>query len=217
MDSNPKSFKSDFKSRQNPSFEESYDALSIPRENLNIIFSLKPNDEGFLTLKKQADNGSADAQFEIGSCYKEGEHIQKSYKSAFNYYKLAADQGHRGAQVCLAILYDEGLGVKQDSEQAFYYYKLAAEQESSGALAELGKFYREGRGGVERSPKEAIRYYEMAGDLGNSNAWNYLAEAYERGVGVEKSEEKARYYQQKRFNYTKEEADAGDSCSQSNV
>lgn len=209
----------DFQSEQGPSFQESYDALSIPRENLNILFSPKPNSnyEAFLALKEQADHGLVDAQFEIGCFYADGEHIQQSYKSAFNYYKLAADQGHRSAQLHLATLYDEGLGVKQDSAQAFYYYKLAAEQKSPGALAQLGKFYDEGKGGVEKSSQEAIRYYQMAADLGSPIAWNYLAEAYESGVGVEKSKEKARYYKQKRFQHTKEEADEGDAGSQTAV
>lgn len=218
MDSDPKSFKNDFQSDQEPSFQENYDAMSIPRENLNIIFFQKHNSnyEAFLTLKEKADE-SADAQFQIGRCYEEGENVQQSYKLAFHYYKLAADQGHLEAQVFLAMLYDDGLGVKQDSKQALYYYKLAAEQESPAALAQLGKFYNEGKGGVEKSPKEAVRYYEMAADLGSSTAWKYLAEAYKRGVGVEKSKEKAKYYQQKTFQQTKEEADEGDSAAQSNV
>ncbi|MBA3603486.1 MAG: sel1 repeat family protein [Parachlamydiaceae bacterium] len=155
--------------------------------------------KAFLALKDQADNGSADAQFQIGCFYEDWKNIQHSYELAFHYYKLAADQGHPNAQTCLAMLFDDGLGVKQDSEQAFHYYILASEQKWPSAVAQLGKFYEEGKGGSEKSPKEAIRHYQMAAEMGALVAWRYLAEAYQRGIGVDKSEEKVRFCQRKTF------------------
>jgi len=210
------SSQNDFLSDQDPSFEESYDLISVPKEHLDIVFSQKSfiKHLDFSTLKEQADQGEAEAQFRVAECYRNGENIQRSYPSAILYYKLAADQGHRYAQYFLADLYDYGLGVKQDFVQALYYYKLAAEKNCPESLAKLGKFYYEGKGGVERSPEKAIDYYQTAEHLGSIAALDYLADAYEQGIGVEKSEERAWYYREKKFQCVKMQADEGDACAQ---
>ena len=65
----------DFQSDQDSSLQESYNAISIPKKNLNIIFSKKTNSkhERFLALKKLADTvGSAEDQFQTGLCYENG-------------------------------------------------------------------------------------------------------------------------------------------------
>lgn len=198
------------------SFQENYEAISIPIENLQTLFpkNFHADHKDFLALKQKADGGSADAQFEIAYCYWIGKNARPSFKLAFRYSKMAADQGHCGSQNFLAFFYNEGIGVKQDYQKAFYYYQLAAQQGSASALACLGKFYEMGLGGVEKNLQEAIRFYEIASDLDNSLAWKYLAEAYESGTGVEKSLEKANFYRRKVFLATQKEADEGDAFSQ---
>lgn len=202
----------DSQNTQNSSFQKNYNSIGIPKENLKKLALNNSNadSEDFLILKKQADEGSSEAQYKLGSRYD----AQKSYKLAFHYYKLAADQGHRSAQLFLGMLYYDGFGVEQNYQRAFDYYQLAAEQDSSVALVKLGKFYEEGKGFIEKSSKEAIHYYEMAADLDNPIAMRYLAEAYEKGIDGIKSIEKALFYRQKRFLRLKKDADEGDATAQ---
>ena len=53
--------------------------------------------------QKAAEKGHRDAQFELGSCYEEGQSrgVKKNYKEAAKWYRKAADQGHEGAKECL--------------------------------------------------------------------------------------------------------------------
>lgn len=214
-----KPFEEDPEKSENFSLQENYEAISIPRENLQTLFpkNFCANHEDFIALKQKADGGSADAQFETSYCYWIGKNVRPAFKLAFRYSKLAADQGHCGSQNLLAFFYNDGIGVKQDYQKAFYYYQLAAQQGSAFALACLGKFYEMGLGGVEKSPQEAIRCYEMASDFDNSLAWKYLAEAYETGIGVGKSIEKANFYRRKVFLTTQKEADEGDAFAQASL
>ena len=45
-----------------------------------------------------AEQGYADAQFEMGLMYKHGDSVPKDNKEAMKLFKLAAEQGHSGAQ-----------------------------------------------------------------------------------------------------------------------
>ena len=63
------------------------------------------------TLKKEADAGNMEAQFDLGVCYELGSNIRKSDRLAAKYYKMAADQGHVDAQFNLALCYENGVGV----------------------------------------------------------------------------------------------------------
>jgi len=45
-------------------------------------------------LKKQANNGDARAQYNLGIMYKKGQGVEKDYKEAVKWFELAADQGY---------------------------------------------------------------------------------------------------------------------------
>ena len=55
----------------------------------------------FNTKKLAADQGCADAQFNLGVCYHKGEGVEKNPTKAVRYYKLAVDQGNAVAQDAL--------------------------------------------------------------------------------------------------------------------
>ena len=77
---------------------------SLEREDYETAYKL------FLPL---AEQGDADAQFNLGVMYDEGDGVPQDYKEAFKWYRLAAEQGDAFAQFELGVMYDERLGVPQ--------------------------------------------------------------------------------------------------------
>ena len=55
-----------------------------------------------------AEQGLADAQYNLGVMYDEGEGVAQDDAEAVRWYRLAAEQGDAGAQNNLGVMYDEG-------------------------------------------------------------------------------------------------------------
>ena len=103
----------------------------------------------------KAKQGDADAQFNLGSMYYQGEGVPKDYKQAYAWFTKAAEQGDAGAQFNLGFMYNKGEGVPKDYKQAIYWYTKAAEQGDDEAQFNLGLMYYEGQG----VPKDYIQTY----------------------------------------------------------
>lgn len=79
-------------------------------------------------LIKLAEQGNAEAQFELAYKYYSGTDVAISYTDAVFWFKKAAIQGHSTAQYNIAQCYEKAIGVEQDYVAAFYWYGKAAEQ-----------------------------------------------------------------------------------------
>ena len=75
-----------------------------------------------------AEQGHADAQFNLGVMYRKGQGVTQDYAEALKWYHKAAEQGDADAQNNLGVMYDKGLGVLQDDAEALKWYRKAAEQ-----------------------------------------------------------------------------------------
>ena len=62
--------------------------------------------------KTLAEQGNADAQYNLGWMYTNGKGVPKNYKTAVKWYKLAAEQGNASAQYNLGGMYSKGQGGK---------------------------------------------------------------------------------------------------------
>ena len=80
-----------------------------------------------------AEQGDADAQFNLGWMYYEGRGVPQDYETAVKWWTLAAEQGDPHAQFNLGVMYRNGEGVPQDDRTAVKWYTLAAEQGVAGA------------------------------------------------------------------------------------
>jgi len=74
----------------------------------------------------QAEQGNADAQFNLGLMYAKGNGVLQDYKTAVKWYTQAAEQGNIRAQTNLAYLYATGRGVLQDDVYAHMWWNIAA-------------------------------------------------------------------------------------------
>ena len=58
-----------------------------------------------------ADQGRAQAQYNLGGMYDEGKGVAQDYSAAVKWFRMAADQGHAQAQHNLGVNYYYGEGV----------------------------------------------------------------------------------------------------------
>lgn len=79
-------------------------------------------------LVKRAEKGDAKAQYNLGSCYENGDGIDKNINEAVKWYMKAAEQGMPEAQSYLGLCYALGNGVSKDSDEAVKWWKNALEQ-----------------------------------------------------------------------------------------
>lgn len=54
---------------------------------------------------KAAEQGDAEAQFNVGECYRLGCGTKENHNTAFEYYKLSAEQGYALAKRALKKYY----------------------------------------------------------------------------------------------------------------
>ena len=82
----------------------------------------------FDELRKLAEQGDADAQWEIGSRYRNGDGVPQNDAQAVKWFQRAAEQGHVSSQRALGGSYWSGRGVPQDLSKAYFWSVLAANQ-----------------------------------------------------------------------------------------
>jgi len=71
------------------------------------------------SFKKLAGQGDANAQYNLGWMYNNGEGTPQDYKAAIEWYTKSAEQGDAVSQVNLGWMYRQGEGTPQD-------YKLSS-------------------------------------------------------------------------------------------
>ena len=129
------------------------------------------SDEGitsFQLYQQKANQGDADAQFNLAVMYYHGVETPQDTRYAIYWYTKAAEQGHVNAQYNLEKLYMYGYGkeVRQDPKLAVYWLTKASEQGLVQAQYNLGHMYEWGDGGPQ-DYKLAFYWYTKAAELGN--------------------------------------------------
>ena len=96
------------------------------------------SEKALKALRQKAENGDAEAQFNLGYMYANARLVQQDNARAAAWYRKAADQGHANAQNSLAEAYATGRGVPRDDAQAVAWYRAAAERGHPNAQFRLG-------------------------------------------------------------------------------
>ena len=81
-------------------------------------------------LKPLAEQGDAEAQFNLGSLYYQGWGIPQDYREAVQWLRKAAEQNYGSAQVTLGTIYAEGVQgvIEKNYSQGLMWFILAAAQ-----------------------------------------------------------------------------------------
>ena len=140
--------------------------------------------------RRAAEQGDADAMYELGESYNYGLGVEENEEQAVEWYRKAAELGHAGAMYGLGGCYYFGKGVEVNEEQAVEWYRKAAELGHADAMYELGECYYYGTG-VTKNMEQAVKWYRKAAELGHADAMYELGECYYYGHGVEVNEEQA--------------------------
>ncbi|MGA9558729.1 MAG: tetratricopeptide repeat protein, partial [Terriglobales bacterium] len=88
-------------------------------------------------LRKLADQGDPDAEWQMGILYHDGEAVPKDDALAVRWFELAAAQGYVRAQSTLGAYYWAGRGVPQDLSKAYFWSQLALAQGDEDSKSRL--------------------------------------------------------------------------------
>jgi hypothetical protein len=80
-------------------------------KNLILAVPVAPEMAAVAWYRKAADQGDANAQFNVGVLYESGKGVQKDHAVAVTWYRKAADHGHAHAQCNLGIMYYRAPGL----------------------------------------------------------------------------------------------------------
>ena len=141
-----------------------------------------PNfEEAVRLLILAAEQGSADAQSDLGQFYYYGiKSVVENKEEALRWWTLAAEQNNTNAMNNLGSLY---FNYVKNKEKAVLWWTLAAELGHEDAENSLGTAYFFGDGGLPEDKKEAVHLWTLAVEQGNLDALNNLAAAYCYGHG----------------------------------
>jgi TPR repeat protein len=146
--------------------------------------------------KRATNEGNAEAMFNLGLLYANGQGVTQDYVRAREWYEKAAEKGFPSAMGNLGVLYHNGQGVAQDYGKAREWYEKAAEKGFPRAMGNLGVLYHNDQG-VAQDYAKAREWYEKAAANGNATAMLNLGQLYEEGWGVAQDYGKAREWYEK--------------------
>ncbi len=105
-------------------------------------------------LRPLAEQGDAQAQYNLGVLYDNGQGVPQNSTEAVKWYSKAADQGDSRGENNLANMYLSGQGVPQNYTEAMKWFRKAADQGNARAQRNLGLMYSNGQG-VPKDDAEA--------------------------------------------------------------
>ena len=83
-----------------------------------------------------AEEGDANAQFNLGLLYLDGHGVPQSYAEATTWFRRAAEQDYTQAQHNLGAMYGTGQGVKRDYVQAYKWLNICAAKGNAGCITQ---------------------------------------------------------------------------------
>lgn len=165
-------------------------AAGMPAAQVKAQFGQIPDLIGE-SLKEQADNGDAEAQFQLGLRLVTGQSDDKTSKAqGAAWIQKAAKQGHEKAMHVLGTLYEEGIGVAEDFKLAAQWHETAAEKGLAEAQLSLALLYDQGKG-VEQDASIAAEWAMKSASQGHAPAQALYGLKLVRGDGTPKNASKA--------------------------
>ena len=149
--------------------------------------------EAVRLFRLSAEQGNAEAQYNLGNMIFAGYGVPQDYKEAVKWYRLSAEQGLAQAQYTLGVMYAEGKLVSQDYKEAVKWYRLSAEQGLAQAQYTLGVMCVIGKG-VPQDYVLAHMWFNLSSSNGvkNGTEGRNMAEKKMSASQIEKAQELAR-------------------------
>lgn len=128
-------------------------------------------------LIKQAEEGDARVQFQLGVAYYNGDDISKNYRKAYYWFQKAAGQEHTEAKFMLGEMLRSGKKIGKDLKKAFEWYTLASKQGYIPAKHCLAGMVYDGEG-CKRDVKRGKELFEEAAKDGYTPSQMVLGAIY---------------------------------------
>ena len=149
----------------------------------------KKEPEELASLRKNAQQGDAQAQGILGTMLALGEVVDQDLEEAFKWLKLAAEQKDVASMFNLGIIHEQGLGVPVDPDEAGLWYWQAAEAGDPGAKVKLGTMLIKGVGFTPGSP--VVASITASAEKKVPYAQAFLGKLFLEGIGVEPDDSQA--------------------------
>lgn len=150
------------------------------RETLNFfLYGTIPLSEA----RERAKNGDAEAMYQLGQRYKDGDGVEFNIETASDWWLKAAMKGHYRAMHDLAIYYLTG---KEDFANGLKWLEKACDAGSPLSMRVLSDAYMTGKYGLEPDSEKVMSYLEKAAELDDEQAQFTLCSYYHDGTVVEK-------------------------------
>jgi TPR repeat protein len=136
-------------------------------------------DRAIFWFREAAQNGIANARYNLGVMYQQGLGLDKDMNQALAWYRSAALLEHPEARYNLGIAYLEGIGVTYNPAMAAGYFEQAARTGVVEAAYNLGLILENGLIDEPR-PFEGLFWYKLAMDGGSTDgirSFNRLSQA----------------------------------------
>ena len=138
-------------------------------------------------LKRKAQAGDAEAQWEVGIWFEDGLTdlngsvlVRPDASTAARWYRLSATAGNSSAQINLGnLLSTSGSGIRRDDAEALCWYKRALRQGNCSAANNIATVYRD-----KGDNRRAMFWYRRAVARGDEDALIEVGYRYYRGIGV---------------------------------
>jgi TPR repeat protein len=153
------------------------------RGSCDVLFAAKRWSAAAQQCAREAEQGNAQAQANVGFLYLHGRAAPQNDELAANWFHRAASKGHRAARYQLGLLTESGRGVPRSTSQAADLFLAAARQGEPNAQMKIGRAYERGSG-VGRDRAEAAKWYRAAIERGNAEARNYLGMMFIEGKDI---------------------------------
>lgn len=112
-------------------------------------------------IKKLAEQGKSEYQYQLGNVYLFGEGIPKNSVKAAYWHEKAANQNHIEAMRSIAYAYKDADGVEQNFEKSMFWFEKAAKQGDANSQMMIGNSYHLGLG-VQKDEEKASFYLKAA-------------------------------------------------------
>ena len=136
----------------------------MPRETRQAVLHAmqqKNYAQAVQLLRPWAERGDAQAQYNLGVMYRDGQGVAQDDTKAREWFEKAAAQGLAAAQYNLGLMYYHGQDVAKDYVKAREWFEKAAAQGDADAQYNLGVMYSNGQS-VARDSAKAREWYEQA-------------------------------------------------------
>jgi TPR repeat protein len=146
-------------------------------------------------LQQKANDGDAQAQFELALCYANGADMEKNIELAFNWHKKAAEQGHVNAQFALGLYYLLGKDQIRQTQELVNLINKWLRGQASGENIDpaldlaVGQAIAINLSGADDNL--AFAWLKKAAEQNHAEANYWLGQCYRDGIGTKRNDEMA--------------------------